>query len=204
MKMIDCRVRSIFLQFMALLMFFSLSGCAATLPGAPQPSHGQATGEESSLLQPGLSVIYIFQKYRNVDQIPAGTAALRMGRRGDPILVLNHQSGKKEPVFASGRSQGVGMLMEGFLNLGKPGTYQWQALSNDGIRLFIDNRLIFEDPGVHADRLTPMGTNEVAQAGRHPVRIIYFQRKGTAALKLYWQPPGAASFSLVPAEVYWH
>lgn len=179
-------------------------GCTAPVQDTQQPTAGSVDKGEASQLQPGLSVVYIFQKYRNVDKIPVGKAALRMGRRGEPVTILNHQSDKEGSVFDSGRSQGVAMVMDGFLNLEKAGTYRWQALANDGIRLFIDNTMIFEDPKVHPDRLTPAGTLEVAKGGHYPVQIIYFQRKGTASLKLYWQPPGAEQFSLVPAEVYWH
>lgn len=204
MKMIKGCVLNKVIQIMLSALLLVLSGCAVPMPEAQKSSGSTDIKGESSQLQPGLSVVYIFQKYRNVDQIPRGKAALSMGRRGEPVTILNHQSGKKEFIFASGRSQGVAMVMEGFLNLEKPGTYHWQALANDGIRLFIDNKMIFEDPEVHSDRLTPTGTLQVEKAGLHPVEIIYFQRKGTASLKLYWQPPGADQFSLVPAEVYWH
>jgi hypothetical protein len=190
------RARGIMIILFSLLLF--LGGCTAFTQQSGQSSG--ATVQSRS----GLSVIYIYQKYRNVDQVPTGKAALRMGRRGAPVPVLNHQSGKEDSVLASGRSQGVGMVLEGFLDLKKTGTYRWQALANDGVRMFIDEKMIFEDPKVHGDRLTPVGTIQVSRAGRHPVRIVYFQRKGTAALKLYWQPPGADGFSLVPAEVYRH
>ena len=192
------------IQIIISLLLLVVSGCTAPMQETQQSSGDTIVKGEASQLQPGLSVVYIFQKYRNVDQIPTGKAALRMGRRGEPVTMLNHQSGKEEFVFASGRSQGVAMVIDGFLNLEKGGTYRWQALANDGIRLFIDNTMIFEDPKVHPDRLTPTGTLEVAKGGHYPVQIIYFQRKGTASLKLYWQPPGAEQFSLVPAEVYWH
>ena len=155
-------------------------------------------------LQPGLAVVYIFKMYRNVDQIPIGRAALRMGRQGEPVLLLDHSSGKEETVFASGRGQGVAMVMDGFLRLKKAGTYRWQAMANDGIRLSINGTMMFEDPAVHKDRLTPIGLLTVDKPGDYPVNITYFQRKGTAALKLYWQPPGTEEFSLVPAQVYLH
>ena len=189
--------------FVISICFVVVSGCTAPV-GKTQQTSAAVARADSAQLQPGLSVVYIFKKYRSVDQIPVGAAALRMGRRGEPVPVLNHKSGKEEPVFASGRSQGVAMVMDGFLHLEKEGTYRWQALANDGIRMFINDTMIFEDPKVHPDRLTPVGTLQVAGGGYYPVRIIYFQRKGTAALKLYWQPPGAEQFSLVPPEVYWH
>jgi len=197
-------LRLALIQIMIALAVLIVSGCTSATPDVQHAPGSTAVQKTPSQQQPGLSVVYIFQKYQSVDQIPTGKAALRMGRRGAPVTILNHQSGKEDQVFASGRSQGVGMVMEGFLNLEKTGIYRWQALANDGIRMVIGNQLIFEDPKVHADRLTPVGTIEVTKSGRYPVQIIYFQRKGTAALKLYWQPPGAEEFSLVPAAVYWH
>jgi len=182
-------------------LLFILWGSASSVQGGAQD---QAIQSDSSQLQPGLATVYIEKKYRNVDQVPTGEAAHKAGYQGKPVLLLNHQSGKEEFVFDSGRSQGVAMVMTGFLHLEKKGTYRWQALANDGISMFINNKMIFEDPKVHKDRLTPTGTIQVNEIGWYPVSIIYFQRKGTAALKLYWQPPAAKEFSLVPAEVYWH
>ncbi len=187
------------------LLLLTLSGCAANTPaGKAEPDASQTATTAANGLQPGLSVVYIFKMYRHVDQIPTGKAALRMGRQGAPVPVLNHSSGKEEEVFASGRSQGVAMVMEGFLHLQEVGAYRWQAMANDGIRLFINGNMMFEDPKMHKDRLTTIGTFQVDKAGDYPVSIVYFQRKGTAALKLYWQPPGAEEFSLVPAGVYRH
>ena len=195
----DCLKKAMLIMISVFL--FMLSGCADQGQELRPSTVGH---KDSSQYQSGLSVVYIFQKYRSVDQIPTGQAAHRMGRPGKPVTMLNHQSDKEGEVFDSGRSQGVAMVMAGYLHLQKTGTYRWQALANDGIRMFIDNKMIFEDPKVHSDRLTPTGTFEVYKGGWYPVSIVYFQRKGTAALKLYWQPPGDELFSLVPAEVYGH
>ena len=56
-----------------------------------------------------------------------------------------------------------------------------------------------EDPqaGNHA-------VQSIEEAGWYPMLIKYFQKKGTAALSLYWKPPGAAEFSVIPAEAYAH
>jgi hypothetical protein len=42
------------------------------------------------------------------------------------------------------------------------------------------------------------------EAGWTPIRLRYFQRKGTATLKLYWQPPGSEAFAVIPASAYAH
>ncbi len=183
-----------------ILALLLLGGCGSLVEQSNSLDNGRGKAGE----RPGLSVVYIFEKYRSVDQIPVGEAALRMGRQGKPVLVLNHRSGKEENVFDSGRSQKVAMVMDGFLNLDRSGEYRFQALANDGIRIFVNGRMILEDPRVHGDRLSPVGVVRVEKPGRYPVRILYFQRKGTAALKLYWQPPGAGKFTLVPAAAYSH
>ena len=186
---------------MVWVMLFVFSGVGGSAQGGAQTPEVRS---DPSRLQPGLATVYIENYYRNVDQVPTGKAALREGYEGKPVMILDHQSGKEEFVFDSGRSQGVAMVMDGFLHLEKMGSYHWQALANDGVRMLINNKMIFEDPRVHGDRLSPTGTLQVNESGWYPVSIIYFQRKGTAALKLYWQLPAAEEFSLVPAEVFWH
>ncbi|MBW1634884.1 MAG: hypothetical protein JRJ68_01290 [Deltaproteobacteria bacterium] len=176
-------------------------GCAGPVLGGTGDRVVRTTPAD---LQPGLSVVYIEKKYRNINQIPTGAAALRAGYQGKPVMILNHQSDKNGVVFDSGRSQGVAMVMDGFVHLEKAGIYLWRALANDGIRMFIDDRMIFEDPLVHKDKLTPVGSFQAGEAGWYPLNIIYFQRKGTSALKLYWQSPGAEEFGPVSAEAYWH
>jgi len=44
----------------------------------------------------------------------------------------------------------------------------------------------------------------VDQEGWYDLRVRYFQRKGSAALSLLWQPPGQMDFTPVPAEAYGH
>jgi hypothetical protein len=148
--------------------------------------------------------VYFNDKFRHIDEMPkTETGIAKYGLPGPPILILDHKFGKGN-VFESGRSQEVGVLMNGLLHLDKPGKYFFQAMSNDGFQLFIDGNLIVSDPGVHGDRLSESGQFEVVKGGMFPVEIKYFQRKGTATLSLYWQPPGTTSFATVPAGAYLH
>jgi len=34
--------------------------------------------------------------------------------------------------------------------------------------------------------------------------VIYYEKKSTSTLELYWQPPGAGSFEFVPAAAFGH
>ncbi len=155
-------------------------------------------------LEPGLRVLYFNGMFRNVQQIPDGDRAmLEKGRPGAPISVIDHQFGENE-VYDSGRNRGVGIQMKGYLLLEQKGLYQFQALSNDGIEVFIDGRSILIDPDVHSDRLSNVETLAVQETGWHALMVKYFQRKGSAALTLYWKPPGKDGFEVIPARAYAH
>jgi hypothetical protein len=155
-------------------------------------------------LVPGLQVLYFNGKYRNVRQIPDGdTAILEKGRPGAPILLIDHQFGNNE-VFDSGRSRGVGVQIKGYLLFDQKGPYEFQALSNDGVEVIIDGDTILIDADVHSDRLSSIGTLSVQQTGWHALMVKYFQRKGTAALKLFWKTPGKDEFEVIPARAYGH
>jgi len=136
--------------------------------------------------------------------VPDGDRALlEKGRPGAPILMVDHQFGQNE-VFDSGRRRGVGVQMKGYILMEKPGRYELQALSNDGVEIFISGTSILKDPDVHSDRLSDIGAFTADAAGWYPMMVKYFQRKGTAALKLYWRPPGKDAFEVIPARAYGH
>lgn len=155
-------------------------------------------------LEPGLRVLYFNGMFRHVRQIPDGDRAmLEKGKPGTPILLIDHQFGESE-VFDSGRSRGVGVQMKGYLLFDQIGLYQFQALSNDGVEVIINGRSILIDPDVHADRLSKVETIAVQESGWHALMVKYFQRKGSAALTLYWKPPGKDAFEVIPAKAYAH
>jgi len=142
--------------------------------------------------------------YRRNDQMPESSEMLSAGRKGRSIPVLDHVFGKDEEVFDSGRPRGIGMLLTGYLYLPDPGSYRFQALSNDGIECLLNQTLLLTDPDVHKARRSPTRLVKVASKGWFPLQIRYFQRKGTAALKLYWQPPGTDQLTVIPQEMYAH
>ncbi len=94
--------------------------------------------------------------------------------------------------------------MKGFIHLDQIGSYEFQALSNDGVEIVIDGKIILVDPNVHCDRLSKVGTITSQEARWHPLMVKYFQRKGTAALKVFWKTPGEKEFEVIPAEAYDH
>ena len=155
-------------------------------------------------LEPGLRVLFFNGMFDDVGQIPDGDRAiLEKGRPGAPILVIDHQFGENE-VLDSGRNRGVGVQMKGYLLLDRKGRYEFQALSNDGIEVFVEGESILIDPGVHPDRLSNVGSVYVQEPGWHALMVKYFQRKGSATLTLSWKTPGNDAFEVIPARAYAH
>ena len=180
---------------LALLIF--LGGCAGG-PGR------RDNGPDAGSLSPGLRVLYFDGMYRSVAEVPDGDAALlEKGRPGRPIRVVDHQFGQN-PVFDSGRARGVGVQMKGYIHLERPGRYEFQALSNDGVEIRIDGGRVLMDPDVHGDRLSEIGVFTAERPGWHAFMAKYFQRKGTAALKFFWKAPGMDGFEVIPARAYGH
>ena len=181
-----------------IVMILSLlGGCS----GSQKSFDGESIKES---MVAGLRVLYFNGMYRHVREIPDGDRAmLEKGRPGSPILLIDNQFGEDE-VFNSGRNRGVGVQMKGYLLFDQMGRYEFQALSNDGIEVIIDGNSILIDPKVHSDRLSSVATLTVQETGWHPVMVKYFQRKGTAALKLFWKTPGSDELEVVPARAYGH
>lgn len=199
---------------LAFSLFFS--GCAKppveTKPdfNAPvtfEPVHvaGISPAEVTrSELQPGLAATYYRDFFkRDLKYLPEGKDPEYPSFAGKPILQINHQFNRKN-VFDSGSNRGVGLRMAGYIDFAESGVYELQALSNDGIFLHIDGQLALSDPKQHSDRLSNLAFVTIDTPGWYPVTIEYFQRKGTAALKLFWKVPGSSEQVPLPPEAYGH
>lgn len=161
-----------------------------------QPAHPQPAADATA---PGLAVNYVFVSVRHVDDIEAEGP----GEPGTPLPQLNYQSGSGH-VLTSDRSDGVGALIRGFIDFPAAGRWLMTAQSNDGVRVRLGGTVVIEDPNVHSDRFAPNAEVNIAQPGWYEIAVTYFERKSTATLQLYWQPPGKSEFEIVPAAAFSH
>jgi hypothetical protein len=163
-------------------------------PANPQP--------KAAALKPGLGVNYHFSLVRTIRQL-RGYAEPRKGDVGKPLPQLNYHTGYGK-VLTTDRNTGVGAKIHGFIKFDKPGVYQLKVHSNDGVQLYLSGKHIFEDPVVHSDEMSDPIPVRITTPGWYPLLIWYFQRKGTATLELYWQPPGSTESVLVPPSAFAH
>ncbi len=190
--------------FLLLHPLFAQEGKKAAESVLTEFSVIQPARIQQSAIRTGLEVVY-YKKFfkRHLRFLPEGESPKYPSFRGKPITHLNHQFGK-DVVFDSGESRGIGMRMTGYLHFSEPGTYEFQALSNDGIILRMSGQTVLSDPAQHSDNLSNIGRVTVTTVGWYPIIVEYFQRKGTAALKLFWKTPDSLEFSPVPGESYGH
>ncbi len=85
----------------------------------------------------------------------------------------------------------------GQLRIDRPGRYAFRLGSDDDAVLYLDGRRVVDNSGAH-----PFVTREgeVTLAGPPTLRLTFRDRGGAAAVRLWWRPPGAADWSIVPRE----
>jgi len=105
------------------------------------------------------------------------------------------------PFADSGRDDLVAAVFEGWIEVPTSGLWQLFTDSDDGSRLFVDETLVVDNDGLHGMR--ERGGEIGLAAGRHPVRVEFFENFGGAGLIVRWSGPGTPK-SVVPPEAWSH
>ena len=87
------------------------------------------------------------------------------------------------------RYEYFGVVYSGVFQIDKPGKYRWRLVSDDGSRLWIDDKQVIDHDGVHGNEAKD-GAIELAK-GSHTIKVWYFQGPAfEIALQLFIKPPG--------------
>ena len=92
------------------------------------------------------------------------------------------------------------MQWTGSIEAPREGSYFFRVNADDGARLWLDGRVVGE--GLVPDRPNMVEVSVNLTAGRHPIRVDYFQRGGGKVLELWWTPPGG-QHQVVPPSALW-
>jgi len=90
----------------------------------------------------------------------------------------------------------------GAVNIPKDGSYSFRLVSDDGSQLFIDDKLAIDHCCFHGP--DPKDGEVYLTAGAHPVRILYFQAGGGAAISFQWFNKEIEKYQLVPESMLSH
>lgn len=188
----------------ALASLGLLAGLPAAAPSAQEAIMAADPQPADDQLEPGLAVRYYYHKFRHIDEL-IEWQDYKDGKPGPAIERLAYRVGQGTVLTSEG-TDGVGAEITGLIRLDKAGTYAFALQSNDGVRLWVGGSQIVDDPDVHSDQFSPIGEVAVETPGWYPFKLLYFERKNTSTLELYWRQPGEppGTMPLVPAEVLAH
>lgn len=91
-----------------------------------------------------------------------------------------------------------GLVFEGYIRVPETGGYTFATYSDDGSRLYIHDRLVVDNDGLHAPRLK---SGHIALAkGLHPVRILYFEHNDTETLRVDYKLDHMENRQEIPSD----
>jgi hypothetical protein len=88
-----------------------------------------------------------------------------------------------------------GFRFTGYIEVPEDGTYYFYLASDDGSQLFIDNKLIVDNDGLHSAGEDVRGAIGL-QAGKHLIEVRYFERTGSHILNISYEGPGMSKQSI--------
>lgn len=84
----------------------------------------------------------------------------------------------------SKKTDNYGLVFEGYIRIATSGSYNFYLTSDDGSRLYINNKLLINNDDVHAAREYSASIN--LASGYCPIRIEYFEKTFGEVLELYF------------------
>ena len=99
------------------------------------------------------------------------------------------------------RKNGFALRFRGNITVPKDGNYTFFTHSDDGSRLWLDEKKVVDNEGVHD---TEEASGKVMlKAGEHAFGVDYFDASGETVLKALWRGPGISKEE-IPAAVFSH
>lgn len=180
----------------------ALTGLVAVASAEPLTGLALADPKDTASLKAGLGVRYLIGEFNDILEVKQ-MATWKEPKAGAPIPMLNYNVGSDSVLTAKARDL-VGAFIDGFIKFDKPGIFLLAVQHNDGVRLSIGGKEIYDYPFVTPDNFSPNLEVQIDKPGWYPISLIYFEKRNTSTLEMYWQPPGADGFEFIPAEAFAH
>ncbi|KXK40894.1 MAG: DUF1080 domain-containing protein [Saprospiraceae bacterium] len=94
------------------------------------------------------------------------------------------------------------LVADGVLKIEKAGTYTFHLWSDDGSKLYINNKEVIDNDGLHGAEYKDVSIE--MKEGYYSFHLDFFQGAGGSFLGLNWKKPGDEDFEAVPAFSIFH
>jgi hypothetical protein len=93
-----------------------------------------------------------------------------------------------------------GVVWTGYITPASTGIFTFTTMSDDGIRLWVDNKRIINQWNVHALR---SDSTQIAltKGKKYPIKVTYFDNYKSAVARLFWTVPGQTKPVVVQSKV---
>ncbi len=104
----------------------------------------------------------------------------------------------RRPPMPGFRAEQFSIRWTGYVKIDEPDLYEFYTISDDGVRLWVDDQQIIDDWQIHSGFLDK-GELRLT-AGYHKIRLEYYQGNGDMVMKLHWKRPADSQKKVIPAR----
>jgi len=97
-------------------------------------------------------------------------------------------------------SDGFSARWTGFVVAPATGSYRFQTVSDDGVRLTVNNQLLVNNWSSHSPTTDTSSSVNLLAGQRVPVTLEYFENTSGAEMRLRWLTPGGNAFVAIPRD----
>jgi len=131
-------------------------------------------------------------KYYNNTNLTGTAAATRI----DTAIDFNWDAGS--PGVTGVGADNFSVRWDGYLKATTSGNYQFETVSDDGVRVWVNNQLIIDNWTSHSQTTDTSSTIALTAGTNYPVRVEYFEAGGVSIIALHWKTPSDSSFVSIP------
>ena len=103
-------------------------------------------------------------------------------------------------IFGGVKSEKMSIRWTGLVRAPVTGDYAFSTYSSDGVRVWLDEKIIIDDWGEHS--LTRDDGTSRLRAGFHRLQVDYFTTNGAAEIHLLWRPPESPLRFVIPERFF--
>lgn len=118
------------------------------------------------------------------------------GSRSDAPIDFNWGTGA--PGVVGVNADNFSVRWTGYVRVTQSGSYRFQTVSDDGVRLYVNGNLVIDRWNDHSATTDTTGDIPLVAGGTYAIVLEYYEAATDAVIRLQWRLPGATSFVAIP------